>query len=290
MKSTEFARKLYIVATPIGHLGDLSHRAIEILSQTDLLLCENIQHSRKLLNHYGITVRKMAKLTDHDCAKVRQSYLEMCQGGSIAVISDAGTPLISDPGLQLVEQARAMGFAVLSVPGPSAVTAALSICPFSPVPFEFYGFLPRKKGERVHYLQKLKMRTATMVFYESPHRLSAMCNDLCAVFGEQRSVFVVKELTKRFETSWHGPLASICKQLQQANLQGEFVVIVAGLDKQERLEEKNIMVHTEVLIAEMVKAGIGIHAIQRVLGAVSTVRKNEIYQHFLTCKDAGGEY
>jgi 16S rRNA (cytidine1402-2'-O)-methyltransferase len=212
----------------------------------------------------------------------------MCQSGSIAVISDAGTPLISDPGFQLVEQARAMGFAVLSIPGPSAVTAALSICPFSPVPFEFYGFLPRRKGERVRYLQDLKLRTAAMVFYESPHRLSAMCSDLCAVFGAQRSVFVVKELTKRFETSWHGPLASICEQLQQANLQGEFVVIVAGADKQKRPDEKNIMVPAEALIAEMVKAGIGVQEVQRVLGAVSTVRKNEIYQYFLACKDATG--
>ena len=284
MKSNEFTRKLFIVATPIGHLDDFSHRAIKILSEANLVLCENMQHSLKLLNHYGIVPRRLAKLTDHDREQVRQLYLDTCFAGSIALISDAGTPLISDPGCQLVKQAWASGFAVLAVPGPSAVIAALSICPFAPVPFQFYGFLPRKRGERMRLLQSLADCTTTMVFYESPHRLHAMCHDLSMVFGACRQVFVVKELTKRFEASWYGELAGVYQQLAQTTLQGEFVVIVAGYEDCASMLEESITVSVKALVAAMVKSGMTVQTVQNVLGAVANVKKNEIYQYFLACK------
>ena len=131
MKSTESIKSLFVVATPIGNLADISQRARAVLEEADLVLCENTGHSLKLLNHYGIRPKKIKKLTDHESDDVINSYLALAQ--TIAVVSDAGTPLVSDPGHRLVSLAHAQGFAVLSVPGPSAVLAALSICPFEPV-------------------------------------------------------------------------------------------------------------------------------------------------------------
>lgn len=281
MKSNDFAKRLYVVATPIGHLGDMSARAIDVLRRADVVLCETPEHSMRLLQHFGIAAKTVKKLTDHDSDAVIHRYLSE-KATEWVVISDAGTPLISDPGKRLIEQAWRMGFAVMSVPGPCAVIAALSICPLLSTPFRFLGFLPRKSGERRQYWQALCEVTDTLVFYESPHRLQSSLQDLGDGLGEDRHVFVVKEMTKRFECVWQGALSVVLAQLAEANLQGEFVVVVQGASEKVLSTDMDgeVLVLSEVVDA-MLEAGLSPTRIKSALSDKVSVRKNQLYQWIL---------
>jgi len=221
---------LYVVATPIGNLEDISYRAVRILSEVDLIAAEDTRHSRVLLAHYNITT-SMQSLHEHNEAQIVNRMLErIADGQAIALISDAGTPLISDPGFHLVRAAREAGLPVFSVPGPSAITAALSVAGLPPDRFAFEGFLPSKATARKKKLQMLCHETRTLVFFESSHRIGAAIADMTEVFGGQRQVAVCRELTKKFETVLKAPLAEMKNELaQDANQsRGEFVVIVDG--------------------------------------------------------------
>lgn len=221
---------LYVVATPIGNLEDFSYRAVRLLSEVDLIAAEDTRHSRVLLAHYNITT-SMQALHEHNEAQLVDGILErIADGQAIALISDAGTPLISDPGFHLVRAAREAGLPVYSVPGPSAITAALSIAGLPPDRFAFEGFLPSKATARKKKLQTLCHETRTLVFFESSHRIEAAIADMSEVFGEQRLVAVCRELTKKFETVLRAPLAELKKELAQDKNQsrGEFVVVVDG--------------------------------------------------------------
>ncbi|MEC8882857.1 MAG: 16S rRNA (cytidine(1402)-2'-O)-methyltransferase [Pseudomonadota bacterium] len=282
MKSNDFEKRLYVVATPIGNLTDISQRAVDILKQVDVILCENTKHSLRLLNHYGICPKKIFKLTEYESQKDIQRYLSHCEKNGIALISDAGTPLISDPGKGIVEMAHGSGFGVLSVPGPCAVIAALSICPFQVMPFSFEGFLSRKKGERVEKLNKMKTQSGAMVFYESPNRVLAFCEDLMSVFGRDRQVFVVKELTKRFECYWKGSLQEVCTELVDANKQGEFVVIVAGDDaSSDDGMEGEELISLQGCMQQMKESGVSLSSAKRILAPLVAIGKNKLYQRLL---------
>ena len=226
---------LYVVATPIGNLEDISYRAVRVLSEVDLITAEDTRHSRVLLSHYNITTSVQA-LHEHNEAQVAGRILDrIAAGQAIALISDAGTPLISDPGYKLVRAAREAGLPVYTVPGPSAITAALSIAGLPPDRFAFEGFLPSKATARRKCLQSLSHETRTLVFFESSHRIEATIADMAEVFGEQRLVAVCRELTKKFETVLRVPLAEVREALaQDANQRrGEFVVIVEGSEGSE---------------------------------------------------------
>jgi len=221
---------LYIVATPIGNLEDISYRAVRILSEVDLIAAEDTRHSRVLLSHYNITTPLQA-FHAHNEAQMEGRMLErIAAGQSIALIADAGTPLISDPGYRLVKAAREAALPVFAVPGPSALTAALSVAGLPPDRFAFEGFLPAKAAARRKKLEALRHETRTLVFFESSHRIAAAVADLTEIFGGQREVAVCRELTKKFETVLRYPLAELNRQLAgDANQsRGEFVVIVAG--------------------------------------------------------------
>ena len=221
---------LYVVATPIGNLEDISYRAVRILSEADLIAAEDTRHSRVLLSHYNITTAVLA-LHEHNEEQVKGRILErITKGEAIALISDAGTPLISDPGYRLVRAAREAGLAVFSVPGPSAITAALSVAGLPPDRFTFEGFLPSKAVARRKKLEALCRETRTMVFFESSHRIELAIGDMTEVFGGQRMAAVCRELTKKFETVMRSPLLEIGKKLAQDRNQsrGEFVVVVDG--------------------------------------------------------------
>ena len=282
MKSNDFEKRLYVVATPIGNLTDMSQRAVDILKQVDVILCENTKHSLRLLNHYGISPKKIFKLTEYESQKDIQRYLSHCEKNGIALISDAGTPLISDPGKGVVEMAHRAGFGVLAVPGPCAVIAALSICPFQVMPFSFEGFVSRKKGERVERLNEMKTQSRAMVFYESPNRVLAFCEDLMSVFGGDRQVFVVKELTKRFECCWMGSLQEVCAELVDANKQGEFVVIVAGDDASgdEGLGGEEL-ISLEGCMQQMQESGVSLSSAKKILAPLVAISKNKLYQRLL---------
>ena len=226
---------LYVVATPIGNLEDISYRAVRLLSEVDLITAEDTRHSGVLLSHYNITTPVQA-LHEHNEEQVAGRILDrIASGQAIALISDAGTPLISDPGYKLVRAAREADLPVFTVPGPSAITAALSIAGLPPDRFAFEGFLPSKAGARRKCLQALTHEARSLVFFESSHRIEATIADMADVFGGQRLVAVCRELTKKFETVLRAPLADMGNELAQDTNQtrGEFVVIVEGSEGSE---------------------------------------------------------
>ena len=229
---------LYVVATPIGHLHDISQRALEVLRNAQEILCEDTRTSNVLLRHYGIQA-KLSALHDYNETQKTTAILQKLQAGqTLALISDAGTPLISDPGYILVAAARAAGFTVRAVPGPCALIAALSICGLPCERFCFEGFLPANNKGRRDKLTALQDEPRTLVFYESTHRILEMLSDVVSIFGADRPISVVKEITKHFENAFTGPAAEIEKTIaSDSNLQrGEFVVVIQGAPEKSNAE------------------------------------------------------
>jgi 16S rRNA (cytidine1402-2'-O)-methyltransferase len=219
---------LYVVATPIGNLGDITLRGLETLAAADLVLCEDTRTSGHLLTHFGIRTHRAA-LHEHNERIRIEPLLERLRGGArIALISDAGTPLLSDPGFPLVRAARDAGIAVFAVPGASALLAALAVAGLPTDSFSFHGFLPAKDAGRRKALAELVGRRETQVFYESPRRLAATLAAMAEVFGPDRETAVALELTKRFERLHRAPLATLAAEFAQGETRGEAVILVAG--------------------------------------------------------------
>ena len=224
---------LYVVATPIGNLTDLSERAIRVLTQVDLIACEDTRHTQKLLQHLGLK-KSLISLHDHnERDRIAQISGYLADGKSLALVSDAGTPLISDPGYPLVQALREQQLTVVPVPGPSALITALSAAGLPTDRFVFGGFLPHKAGGRRERLEPLVNETATLVFYESKHRILETLDIMQEVFGAERRVCIARELTKTFETFYYGDLISVIQQLQASedDTKGEFVIMLAGNDE-----------------------------------------------------------
>ena len=223
---------LYIVATPIGNLNDITLRAIEVLKQVDVIAAEDTRHSKKLLDHYGIDTRLMA-VHDHNEQDRIEVLMQLLQDGkSVALISDAGTPLISDPGFRIVRAMQKVGLGVVSIPGPCAAVAALSIAGLPTDRFLFVGFLPPKQQARRSALEKVLTESATLVFYESPKRIADCVADVIEVMGAERVISVAKEITKAFETVKTGAAAEVLDWLLEDDhhRRGEFVLLVQGAE------------------------------------------------------------
>lgn len=221
---------LYVVATPIGNLEDLSPRARRILAEVQLIAAEDTRHTGALLAHFGIRT-PLLSLHEHNETERTPRLVERLRAGeSVALVSDAGTPLISDPGFDLVRAARAAGVTVTPIPGPSAVIAALSVAGLPTDRFVFEGFLPAKSAARRARLETLTTDTRTLVFYEAVHRLKESLADMAQVFGEKRAALVARELTKLHETLSHGTLAELVAAFDKNSdeLKGEVVILVAG--------------------------------------------------------------
>ena len=226
------AGKLWVVATPIGNLDDLSARAREILRSVDLIAAEDTRHSAALLKHIGSGSRTFALHEHNEREASEQLVARLRDGAQIALISDAGTPLVSDPGFRLVRAAREAGISVGPVPGACAAIAALSVAGLPSDRFVFEGFLPAKAAARRAHLQSLCAETRTLIFYESSHRIVEALEDLVAVFGCERRGVLARELTKLFETVLDGTLGELATRVgTDTNQQrGEFVLLVAGAD------------------------------------------------------------
>jgi len=224
---------LYLVATPIGNLGDISLRALSILARADLIAAEDTRHSKKLLSHFGIK-SELTPYHDHNAARERPRLLARMRAGfSVALISDAGTPLISDPGYKLVREAVEADLLVTSIPGASAATAALSSAGLPTDTFLFAGFLPPKSGARRNRLDDLKRVPATLIFFETGPRVAQTLADMAAIFGTREAV-VAKELTKLHEAHFRGRLPDLVTKMGDANEErGEFVLLVAPPDPEE---------------------------------------------------------
>lgn len=222
--------KLFVVATPIGNLGDISHRAAETLSQVSVIAAEDTRVTKKLLAHLGLATPCLA-LHDHNERELVPKLVErLNRGESVALVSDAGTPLISDPGYLLISAAHDAEIPLVAIPGPSALAAALSIAGLPVDRFVFEGFLPPKAGERQKRLRELTDEPRTVVFYESSHRIVAMLEDVAAIFGTERPVALAHELTKIHESVERGTVSDVLAWLAaDANrCKGEFVVVVGG--------------------------------------------------------------
>jgi len=232
---------LYIVATPIGNLSDITFRAIETLKNVDLVLAEDTRHSKKLFDHYEIKSPLMAFHEHNENEKTSGIVSKINTGKSIALISDAGTPLISDPGYKLVSEAKKTGINVVPIPGPNAAIAALSASGITSSSFSFFGFLPSKQSSRLKILKTKRSLDETIIFYESPKRILATIKDMMGVFGETRRVCLAKELTKSFETIVNDNLIALIDYLESdpSHQKGEFVLIVAPADKIDFDDAKN---------------------------------------------------
>ena len=219
-----FESGLYVVATPIGNLADMSQRAINLLEAAEIVAVEDSRVTGKLLHHLGLK-KKMRRYNDHSGAVERDSLVAAARSGVVALVSDAGTPLISDPGYKLVRSAREAGVSVFTIPGASAVTAALSICGLPTDRFLFGGFLPNKTKARTETLSELGAVKATLVFYESGPRLAATLADVAVLFGE-REVAVARELTKKFEEVVTGTATELAARYEAQEPKGEIVLII----------------------------------------------------------------
>lgn len=225
--AASLAAGLYVVATPIGNLGDITLRALETLAGVDCIACEDKRISRRLLDRYAIA-SQLVSYHEHNADRAGPELIERIRrGASVALISDAGTPLISDPGFRLVRDARAAGLFVSPIPGPSAPIAALSASGLPTDRFHFEGFLPAKKQARRNRLGELRTFAVTLVFYESPKRVGACLADIASVLGEERLLCVYREITKRYEEAVTGTAKSLAERFGRGTPKGEFVIVVA---------------------------------------------------------------
>jgi len=266
---------LYIVATPIGNLEDITLRALRILGEVAVIAAEDTRHSRQLLAHHGIE-RPLVALHEHnEEAQAPRLVQRIRAGESVALVSDAGTPLLSDPGYRLVRLAIENGVPVVPVPGPSAVTAALSVCGLPTDRFAFEGFLPAKRAARLARLQALRHEPRTLVLFETGRRLEDALADLDEAFGPEREVAVCRELTKRFETVLRGALAGVRARVAEDADQrrGEFVLVVAGAEAapREGLAEA-------LDLARVLREHLGASQAARIAAQVHGVSRRELYR------------
>ncbi len=231
------AAGLYVVATPIGNLRDITIRALETLAAADLVLCEDTRHSARLLDHYGIKTPRRALHEHNERAAIEPILRELGAGRAFALISDAGTPLLSDPGFPLVRAAREAGLPVFAIPGASALLSGLSVAGLPTDSFGFWGFLPPKSEAREKAITALKDRRETLVFYESPRRLDEVLAALAKGLGETREAAVALELTKAFERVERGSLGELAERFASSETRGEAVILVAGAPEGEGVSE-----------------------------------------------------
>lgn len=267
---------LYIVATPIGNLDDITFRAIETLKTVNLILAENTRHSKKLLNAYDINTPVQAFHEHNESLKTAELVAELLMGKNIALISDAGTPLISDPGYVLVSEAKKAGVVVSPIPGASAVISALSSSGIASNRFTFFGFLPSKSTARIKVIQTIAHMQETAIFYESPKRILACANDLLQVLGDNRIVCFAKEISKSFETIKTDTLPKIIDYLTEddAYQKGEFVILIAGIDKNDTVKnELQLDKILPILLTEM-----GTSKAAKLAAKMTGINKKHCYQ------------
>ena len=280
---TDHSGLLYVVATPIGNMTDITQRAIQILSDVDFIAAEDTRHSRYLLNHHGINT-PMISVHEHNERKQVESVLaRLSNGESMALISDAGTPLISDPGYHLVKIARDKGIKVVPVPGACALIAALSVSGLPTDHFRFEGFLPHKKSARQAQLTSLKDEVVTLVFYESSHRIAESVEDMRNIFGDNRQAILAREITKTFETVLGNTLGDIVSKVKEdANQRkGEFVLVVRGAEKQSTdIEMQSAEALLKLLLDEM-----SVKQASRIVASYKGLSKNELYKRALEMQE-----
>ena len=272
---------LYVVATPIGNFGDMSQRAVDVLRQVDLIAAEDTRHSRRLLQHFGIETPLMA-YHDHSDERALRRVIGCFEAGeSVALVSDAGTPLVSDPGYRLVRSVQDEGHKVFPIPGACAAVAALSATGLPTDRFLFEGFLPAKRGARENRLRALRTESATLIFYEAPHRIVDTLEALVEVFGPVREAALAREVTKLYETIRRLPLSALAQFVREDNNQqkGEIVLLVAGASARESQLDTDVA-SLLVRLAQELPAKRAAAVVAEHTG----LRKKQLYDYLLSLK------
>jgi len=267
---------LYIVATPIGNLGDMTFRAVEILKQVDLIAAEDTRQTQKLLQHYQIK-NKLISLHEHNEKQATQKILAcLAAKQAVALVSDAGTPLISDPGESVVAAVWQTGGRVIPIPGPCAAITALSAAGLATSEFSFVGFLPAKGAQRKKMLANLQQETRTLIFYEAPHRIRDFLELASENFGQERMAVLARELTKQFETIRRAPLKELMAFVAQDENQtkGEFVVLIAG---NSAIEKNTLPTKTPQEILQLMLQELPLKQAVALTAQITNAKKNELY-------------
>ncbi len=268
---------LYLVATPIGNLSDISFRAVEVLKSVDIIGCEDTRHTRKLLSHHQISNRLISYHEHNEHRRAEEFCLDLSEGKSIAIVSDAGTPGICDPSFRIVQKAHEIGVKVVAIPGAVAFVNAVTVSGLPTDAIFFGGFLPSKKSERRQRLTEAKVIPATLAFYESPHRLAKSLIDCFEVFGDRRAV-VVRELTKVHEELVRGTLSELAERYRDKETKGEIVLVI---DRRERVSRENQPCGTDDLvkrIKELEKTGIESKVALKKAAKEFGLGKSEVYR------------
>lgn len=268
---------LYIVSTPIGNLEDITLRALRILKEVNVIAAEDTRHSLKLLNHYGISKPLISYWGEKEKVKAEEMVRILNSGQTVALISDAGTPGISDPGNVLIRKAIEEGITVVPVPGPTAAIAALSMSGFSTDAFIFRGFLSVKESQRTKELKSLSLDPRTIVLYEAPHRIIETLADIKETFDDRR-VVVIKEITKFYEEVLRGTASVILERLESSKIAGEYVIILEGRPE----EKRNTMEDALMEIRTLMKRGLGRKEAVKRIAEEYGVSKKELYNRSLS--------
>ena len=265
---------LHIVATPIGNMEDITLRALKVLADVDVIAAEDTRHTRALLSHHGIDTALLA-LHEHNEEKAAQTILVRLQEGqSVALVSDAGTPLLSDPGYRLVRLVAGYDIPVVAIPGPSAITAALSISGLATDRFAFEGFVPQKSSARLTWLKSLCDERRTLVLFESSHRIEVSLLDMMTAFGEFRPAAICREMTKQFETVLRGTLAELLQQVKADSNQrkGEFVVVISGAERDQSAD-----LSRAIQLGRALQAYLTTSQAARIAARIHPVSRREVY-------------
>ena len=270
--------QLFVVSTPIGHLDDITYRAIDVLKSVSLIAAEDTRTSAQLLKHFLINTPLTACHDHNESNKIDQLIERMKNGESMALISDAGTPLISDPGFKLVRAAQAEGIRVIPVPGACAAIAALSSVGLPSDRFSFEGFLPSKQSQRLLSLEKLKDETQTLIFYEAPHRILDSVQDMAAVFGAERPVGFAREITKTFETIKKMTLGELVEFIANDHHQqkGEIVLVIGGAVEEKDLDQEKL----DKLLLRLLE-DLSVKAASQLAADLTGIKKKVAYQRAL---------
>ena len=270
--------QLFVVATPIGHLDDISYRAINVLKSVDLIAAEDTRTSAQLLKHFGISTALTACHDHNESNKIEHLIQRLLKGENMALISDAGTPLISDPGFKLVRAAQENNIQVIPVPGACAAIAALSAAGLPSDRFSFEGFLPSRQSQRISALQKLKDETQTMIIYEAPHRILECVKDMAEVFGAERPVGFAREITKTFETIKKMTLGELAVFVESDRNQqkGEIVLVIGGATEEKDLEQEKL----DQLLTRLLQ-DLSVKAASQLAADLTGIKKKVAYQRAL---------
>ncbi|MCL1473029.1 16S rRNA (cytidine(1402)-2'-O)-methyltransferase [Argonema antarcticum] len=271
--------RLYLVGTPIGNLEDMTFRAVRILQTVDIIAAEDTRHTGKLLQHFQISTPQLSYHEHNSSQRIPELVDKLSQGKTLALVSDAGMPLISDPGSELVRACIEAGIPVVPVPGASAAITALSAAGLPTNRFVFEGFIPSKGSERKDLLEALQTESRTLILYESPHRLRQTLQDLADFLGCDRQIVLARELTKLYEEFWRGTIEEAILRYSQREPQGEFTIVLAGAQLEKpHLSEETLKVELQQLMGQ----GISRSQASRQLAKATSLPRRQLYQLALT--------